>query len=490
MSDISALPKELLLQVVKCLPSNRDAAAFARSSRSFYSLVNLSTRRKYRRVRLESTEDIYRAVKMLRSILRTPLIGLYVEHIELNQVPVDLDFARFQLPTTEPLLTARELQALKLGVRKAGYEDSLAGEMIIQVLQGDSPKGQQRYGGSEPEDVCVTQALATMVAVMAPNLESLTMSPVGIGWYGRGHAKPYLVFTHFLKRCNRGALPYLQRLRKIEFLEDSEVTEHGGYNERFYQSYDAFAALDTVRKLPSLEAVYFNTICHDGRTVKKLPARSSNYSEIRVEHSLLHGNYHIQMIKSAKRLKAYTFTIGGRVSIDDSICNTYPNGVFRALLLHRHSLEHLNLDMEEDIRTGFMLQCNRLDLGNDSDDEGNDDNDGTEYELSEDSDFGEDLIQNKAQQDAAQPISLKLLSGSLRSFSQLKHLSIGVHLLYHYARGLGEAANVEQPFSLADSLPPKLEFLRIYGYEKGGKGNPWKHDVFGLDDLMARFLRE
>ncbi|KAI9038404.1 uncharacterized protein KD926_010821 [Aspergillus affinis] len=58
--------------------------------------------------------------------------------------------------------------------------------------------------------------------------------------------------------------------------------------------------------------------------------------------------------------------------------------------------------------------------------------------------------------------------GSLKDFTALKYLDIGVHLLWLFAIGLGDPGwKVEEGFSLLDSLPPNLEHLSIRGYFRG-----------------------
>lgn len=72
----------------------------------------------------------------------------------------------------------------------------------------------------------------------------------------------------------------------------------------------------------------------------------------------------------------------------------------------------------------------------------------------------------------------------------MKNLSLGIHLLYFLAQGIGGDQEVkEASFAIIDHLPPSLESLCIYGYDKGMKpkdqGLP--DDVFDrqLEKLLA-----
>lgn len=72
----------------------------------------------------------------------------------------------------------------------------------------------------------------------------------------------------------------------------------------------------------------------------------------------------------------------------------------------------------------------------------------------------------------------------------MKDLSIGVHILYLYARGYGGNRLHNESFSLVDHLPPDLVSLRIYGYKKGMK--PQLKCVFQnlLEDQLAKLMAE
>ena len=78
---------------------------------------------------------------------------------------------------------------------------------------------------------------------------------------------------------------------------------------------------------------------------------------------------------------------------------------------------------------------------------------------------------------------------SLRGFTSLKNLSLGIHLLYYLSRGIGPDQLEDASFAIVDHLPPSLESLCIYGYEKDMKPrvNGLPEDVFDrqLENLLA-----
>lgn len=68
----------------------------------------------------------------------------------------------------------------------------------------------------------------------------------------------------------------------------------------------------------------------------------------------------------------------------------------------------------------------------------------------------------------------------------MKSLSLGIHTLYYLSRGIGADRVDDASFSIVDHLPPNLEALCIYGYEKG-----MKPQVEGLlDDVFDRQLEK
>lgn len=68
MPYLQDLPDKLLSEVVTNIQSHRDVAAFSQLCRKFHGLCDLSTRRQYRRVRLQSDEDCDQALAMLLSM--------------------------------------------------------------------------------------------------------------------------------------------------------------------------------------------------------------------------------------------------------------------------------------------------------------------------------------------------------------------------------------------------------------------------------------
>jgi hypothetical protein len=331
------------------------------------------------------------------------------------------------------------------------------------------------------------QALAALLVSVSPELESLAFSPVGwepskLSMIRSGEDNPptSYMFKLFMERANaknRG-IPYLQNLRTVRFLPDSG---NELYDDRFYEEYDLYGSLNLVRRLPAVEAVHFDAIVESECPSVRLPPRSANYSKVAIRHSILDYTYHVNIIDSAKNLKEFTFSVGGRDSRDGSHRLISPNHIFKSLLIHRKTLEHLDLDMEDHVDKRLLFDndyhLSWLDDGEE------DEQDKEQYEF----EWAEELMElESSKEDSVESPPPRC---SLRSFDGLKHLSLGINLLYYYARGIGDDTIDAESFSLVNNLPPNLESLCIYGYEKGMKPQ-WGLPDLQLDSHMSKLMEE
>lgn len=267
---------------------------------------------------------------------------------------------------------------------------------------------------------------------------------------------------------------------------------------RFYEDYDVYGSLNLVRRLPAVESVRFDAIVESENPSVRLPPRSANYTRIIIRHSMLDYHYHSNLIESAKVLKEFTFSIGGRASSDSSLRIISPDRLLRSLLIHRGTLDHLDLNMEDHVSLDILFndddsyQRRRL---FEDDDEETTEHERLEYEM----EWADELEllssssnNNNIKKDDEDENPPRC---SLKSFHHLKHLSLGIYLLLYYALGIGDdKINLDdsnwESFSLADHLPPNLESLCIYGYDKGNMEPPYGIPDFHLDAHVAKFMEE
>ncbi|KAK6835293.1 hypothetical protein RU639_002440 [Aspergillus parasiticus] len=165
------------------------------------------------------------------------------------------------------------------------------------------------------------------------------------------------------------------------------------------------------------------------------------------------------IIRSAKNLNRFTYTVGGRHEMDYTPVFTRP--LLESLLAHHKTLQYLNLDVESHTSELEMFDESSIELYPKED-----------YKQEEYEAHWADELAELASQD----------------FSRFKHLSIGSRVLYCYARGFGAA--VTESFSLVDHLPPSLESLRIYGYGSDDGHGFYPPPDIGLDTQISKLLEE
>ncbi|KAF7128530.1 hypothetical protein CNMCM5793_003318 [Aspergillus hiratsukae] len=433
----------------------------------------MPNRRKYRRVILRTPEDLIRGFRMLQSILKTPRFGTYVRHLEIDRFsPPGPDVYGPQQEPPQVSLLPENLSRLERAIDRAGFDISEA-ERVLNVLLQDL-----KYRCISHAERAVyfyriirempfyAQALAALLVSVSPHLESLTLCPLeGVLKCERmrEEAKSVvccpcrLFFKHFLDRANdRGhKLPFLQKLRTVRFLADYL----GGYSSYYYQPFDLCESLNLIRRLPAIESVRVDGITVPNRSSIELPPRTANYSKIEIRHSDVNYLHLIHTIRSAKSLKEFAYTIGGYGSMDDSFAIFIPDVLFRSLLEYWETLEYLDLDFEAD------LPLEALSF--------------RDYR----SQYGPAYFHEWEGQRPPPTRSF------LRSFTKLRSLCLGIHLLYYLARGIGDDLS-EEVFSLADRLPLNLESLRIYGYEKGMKPRVKGLASHIFDDMLSQLLKE
>lgn len=285
-----------------------------------------------------------------------------------------------------------------------------------------------------------------MLAANAPNLESLSTYPLAL---------PRNMLKSLLQRASKaapGSISYCQNLKEINFHPDDELDQGTTYVEMPY--YDL---LNVVRKLPAIESVAFILACWSNEAGFPLPPRCANYSKISFTHSLMQEHDLCQIIESSKTLKSFTFTIDGRKDPERIVPILSVTPILQSLWFHRHTLEVLDLDMEyctnwqEFYDTKYQLD----------EDEGIDEDEQEFYEEQ----YADELRDLATQKLEAPPSCI-----SLKDFPKLKSLSLGVHTLCYFARGVGSSQDrfpdgriSSRSFNLADHLPPNLESLRVYG---------------------------
>lgn len=306
-------------------------------------------------------------------------------------------------------------------------------------------------------DSCFKQTLAALLISASPNLETLIFAPLGrfheddaydLGIPGANECLPLrkerLPVEKLLMRANARpeSTPYLQNLRVVKLWHRDDTIWDDGMR---YQENDFLHSLSFFHRLPSIESVRIETMAEpDGR--KRFRPLSSNVSKLHIGHSDLDVKYLTTIICTCKRLTEFTYSVGGRDSGDGSYALLDGEMISKALLFYRKTLEKLDIDVDHHLQS-FPARYPANALPGE-----------TDYWDSHP--FGGNTADHSATVFSSQ-------TGSLRDFTALTELSIGVVFLFGLAGGIGDEYESQSQFSLVERLPPNLKYLCIRGYQKG-----------------------
>ncbi|KUL85438.1 hypothetical protein ZTR_06788 [Talaromyces verruculosus] len=473
MAKLEQLPTEVLLLIINLIRPNRDFLAVSRTSRLFHNLTRneLPLRRKYRRIRIKEKSDFDKAFTILLSILRRPQLGDYVHHIEFDRPPGG--YADYEIKNEDlKELNDEDSQRLRIAVKNAGFADEYAEKVINMVLQ--PTEFPWEYSGTRQDQLrpaWVAQALTALLVSVSPYLETMTASQPMFNFTGYHdaavRARIYGGMTEDIIRfplekllietnADSQGKPYLQNLRSVEILAHQDSTWEDG---RFYTDFDLFGMISFFNRLPSMERIGTDIVI-DENGLDDLEPFSSNISRIRIDHSNLKTWFLLPLINSCKALKEFRYTIGGRASLDGSFAPFNPRTFLKAILGHRTTLEVLHIDADNDCYFVEMEEYG-------------------DHRAVERDENGEEPAHND-------PQGLWERTGSLRDFSALTQLNIGIGILLFLALGTQGMETGDPDYTsfdelvLADSLPDTLESLVIIGYEKEARAD--------FDKIIEQFM--
>ncbi|KAJ5720594.1 uncharacterized protein N7483_008528 [Penicillium malachiteum] len=361
----------------------------------------------------------------------------------------------FNKPPDEPRqLEPDDLERLKAIIRRAGFIEGNEPQAVLHMLL--QPRTRDLLNPSHLCHMAFKQALAALLIAISPKLETLAIFHIG---EPSSKTKDFALLT-MLRRANRTPypIPYLQNLNRIIFPPDECSSGNDGFYYNIAEDY--YHRLNLVRRLPALMSVSFSLVSWNNEAGLPPPPKSANYSDISFTHSNLAGNESdmCHILDSSKALHKSTYTIGGRAYPEGGKVSVSLTSIIRCLWRHRHHLEELDLDVEDNVSWGEIY-------GNES----------FKLESTEGIDRDEDI-----------------------EYEELRSLSLGVHTLCFLARGIGPYSDRldAKAFSLVHTLPASLRNLRLYG--KGEKlGDPtlnlkdhWHEPNLDVDALLENLVAE
>lgn len=255
--------------------------------------------------------------------------------------------------------------------------------------------------------------------------------------------------------------PCLQNLRNV-FVTPGGDSDDTGWD--CSQRFDFKGTLTLVNCLPSIESVGTEFVREDAFMRPGLTLDPCKFSRIVIHKASVDSAYLAGLIASCETLRELQFSNGGRVA-DPGFD---PQTVFKALCVHKQTLETLDINVNP-TQLAFLDQFR-----------------GTADELEA---VLEEFMGPSAAQNPTERNFLQLIweeNGSLKDFTSMKRLSLGIQCLLCFVRGVWRNADGRSEAMLPmlpDCLPDSLEYLCIRGYQAGETVD---HDI-QVDALMDYF---
>lgn len=340
----------------------------------------------------------------------------------------------------------------------------------------------------------MAQAIAALLISVSPNLESMEYTPFAHYVHkvfvemkkkrDPDYKLPFYPLATFFKNAshaNPNEIPYLRNLTTVKLIHNKRGLM---YFDDMYVEYNMLGNVKHVRGLPAIESVSVDIVANDHNNGDPdIEPRSSNITKFRITHSNLCAESLVKLIRSSKQLKEFTYSVGGRSSLEGGHAAVYPCLLAKALLRHRGVLEVLDLDVEGEIYDVYEHPWQR---GEEEEDWWNDDDDDNVV-----ADGNDDAAPGESR--SSRDLSIGSLvhqpNDCLKAFNKMTRLSIGVRFLIYLARGIDQPAmneeddSEEDTFTLINTLPPNLEYLCLRGYEKGEN---WKRDWLVSELVQAQ----
>lgn len=357
--------------------------------------------------------------------------------------------------------------AIEAYVRDMGLGDEALGVMLPAL---EWKKRQLRDGVKESraESNAHERDFATIASTillsLCKNITTLYLGSLG-SW--ESPLQLYLL----LSGMDRIPRPGLRKVKKVEIITGAT----GHTDEREYALLHYHTYFNYICRLPALESVVFDGAGDFEGNTQTLPRRMSTMKKISITHADIPSSALAKILRIPKHLEELTLSFGGLMFIDGGSALVYPRTIGEHLSRHRETLKVLDLDID------YSLD-GQHEMIEDSDSDQEEDSASQTNPLSS-------LVRGLERQRVPRspsdlPSNRKygygLTVGSFDDYQAMTHLSIGVKALLGPQNGSG--LKEQPPFRLIDALPPTLEYLCLYGYEKGENTDVDEH----VDEFMEQ----
>lgn len=435
-------------------------------------------RHPYKRVRITKYQDIEAAYPYICACIEDGTIADALEELVIgNENWSELDwYNRTLTDENRPVREAREGTHEKIlaHVRGLGLSDKVTERMVKaiewkkEIYLGRSPETED---GGMWQNMEFTSAACVVILSLCRNITTVHMEDMQTQ-EGEHNAIKHEILGDYLLRNNFGKLhtPSLQKLRNVIVNPQTKDEMMTGDTD-IYMDVGVTDLMRCFHRLPAMESFCFLGVTVENGTSREfLPPGTGTFTKLEFKHIDLRGTMIATMIRAARGLHEVALSLGGMVSFEDSAIWVHPKTVGKALLEHKVSLKVLDLDIQ-------AAESSESEQEHDSLDEV-----GMKLEEGEDEGLLDEWHKLDVAQGSGRPILTEQLPntrryglglGSLHDFEALTHLSIQPEKLHGGPTDDDDDDEEEDETGkdprrrLVDMLPPSLEYLCLYGYEKG-----------------------
>lgn len=437
-------------------------------------IANATIQASYQRIRIAERSDIDRLYSLISAYIAKPRLAETVTEIVIKPLPMPrescwgFDDSTIAIEPMEPVRNEAYI-AIESYVKDMGLGDETTREMM-KSLEWQRSHMLGAWSGSSHEQGQnrrnFSLAATTILLSLCKNIEKLYIGEINPSWGTDEPLSGYLLKSNYAQIPNPG----LQKLREVELANDG-FPPYGSswFDERVYSRVEFMDYMQYFHRLPSIHSITMDAVGEYQAEREFFPERCGNFKKIHITHSDISSSMFDQIIAISKDLEDVKLSIGGLWSQDGGSPLFALATIGERLSEHRSTLKRLDLDVD-----GNSEEDTPEDMYGDYWEE---ELEGLQKLFEEF--YGHDYL--ALDKEAAAPPSVSDASkrtygrtiGSLHDFEALTHLSIRLKGLLgppfgeRWSHTRIPEHEQKPPFRLVDGLPPNLEYLCIYDYERG-----------------------
>lgn len=405
--------------------------------------------------------DFERAYQLLPAYIKSPDLTLSVQEF-IPGVGISEQWLGGDPLGPSPPISDGDHASVKDHVAKLGMGTDITRIMLdsldwwkqrwrVHAAQATAPSGVVSY--VTPEDT-QKQAYAFSETITALVL-SLCKS-ISTVYFSRGALTATGPLREYLRASNYGLTPYpaLQGLRHVGYHSIGPVM-----NDWCYENVEFLNLMRYVHRLPLVASISLDGVSDHQTEPQELfpPSTSTSLKQIHLSHVDIQPGLLSTIIRIPAGLEELSLSFGGLFYPDGSP-TIDPALLGKALRQHKSTLRALSLDLGH-----AEIWVASEEYGDDCDEMEIPDGDDERY-------YDMDLAASKGAAQRASELESDYESEtirSLRDYSALTRLSISVRVLVAVVDPNLSMSDAVPEFRLIDILPANLEYLCLFGYEKG-----------------------